>query len=208
MPARRAILLCGQQRALIAAIARELAATGAQIIIQTAPGDATATRRVGRDGIEFEMIAGELGGETPSRRLADAAWRAGRGIEAVIVCPRLPAGRARQGWDAGLSTALKGPAFLAKELGRRWRRSGGSLIIAIGLASADRPLAAVFRSTLLTMVDALSRALPAVRVAAVVADTEADAAEIARGVARLVTGKPPRSPTVLEIGGIPGSVSV
>jgi hypothetical protein len=209
MPARRAILLCGQQRVLVAAIARELSTTGPRLLIQAVPADAAATQRLGRSGIEFDMIAGGLGGELSSWQLVAAAWKAGRGIDAVIVCPRIAATRgggvrARQVWDAGLSTALKDVAFLAKQLGRRWRRSGGCLIVAVGVAAADRALAAVFRSTLLTMVDALSHALPAnVRIAAVVAGPKPDAAEIARGVARLVAGKPPRSGTVLEIGGMP-----
>ena len=209
MPARRAILLCGQQRALVGAIARELSAAGARLLIQAARADAAATRRLGRSGIEFEMIAGELGGEVSSAHLVATARKASRGIDTVIVCPSITTARrsavgARHVWDAGLSAALKGPAFLAKQLGRRWRRSGGCLIVAIGGGPADDALGAVFRPTLLTLVDALSRALPAtVRIAAVVAGPKPDAAEIARCVAQLVTGQPPRSGTVLEIGGLP-----
>jgi NAD(P)-dependent dehydrogenase (short-subunit alcohol dehydrogenase family) len=209
MPARRAILLCGQQRALVAAIARELSAAGARLVIQAARADAAATRRLGRSGIEFEMVAAELGGEVRSARLVAAARKASGGIDTVIVCPSVAAARGRgvgagHVWAAGLGAALKGPAFLAKQLARRWKRSGGCLIVAIGRGSAEGARGAVFRSTLLTMVDALSRALPAtVSVAAVVADPKADAAEIARGVARLVTAKRPRSGTVLEIGALP-----
>ncbi len=182
---------------------------GVRLVIQAARADAAATRLLGRSGIEFEMIAGELGGEVSSAHLVAAARKASGGIDTVIVCPSITAARrsavgARHVRDARLSAALKGPAFLAKQLGKRWRRSGGCLIVAIGGGSADDALGAVFRSTLLTMVDALSRALPAaVRVAGVVAGPKSDAAEIARGVARLVTGQPPRSGTVLEIGGLP-----
>ncbi len=209
MPARRAILLCGQHRLLVAAIARELSAAGVQLVIQAARADAVATRRLGRSGIEFEMIAAELGGELPSSRLVAAARKASGGIDTVVVCPSVTSARgsgvrARHGWEAGLGAALRATAFLAKQFGRRWRRSGGCLIVAIGGGSAEGAIGAVFRSTLLTMVDALSRALPAtVSVAAVVAGPTPDAVEIARGVARLVTGKPPRSGTVLEIGVLP-----
>jgi NAD(P)-dependent dehydrogenase (short-subunit alcohol dehydrogenase family) len=148
-----------------------------------------------------------LGGDAAGRRLIRAAWNAARGLDSVIICPAITsvAGACDAGldaWQLGFDAGLRAPFFLAKEVGRRFRRSGGGLVFAIDrVPRGAAALPHVIRSALLTMIDALARALPpTVAVAAVVGGRQSPAVEVARSVRLLMAEGLRASGTVLELG--------
>ena len=211
MPRRRpAVLLCGQARATLAAIARELARTGAPLVIQAA-ADSAAARR-GRDAGAIgtsgaTIVRSALGGETESRRLVTAAWRAARAIDAVVICPVIAGGGASAAlplaeWQNGIDAGLRAPFFVAKHAGLRMQRGGGGrLILAFDASARSGPVGEVVRAGLLCMVDALARALPRrVGVMAVVGTGRGAGADIARGVRLLLDGDFRGGGVLLELG--------
>jgi NAD(P)-dependent dehydrogenase (short-subunit alcohol dehydrogenase family) len=217
MPKRRsAVLLCGQARETLAAIARELARTDIPLLIQAATGEIEAAQRLCRalsgDARVAQVISAELGGEAASRRLVQTAWKAARGLEAVIICPALPkAAEAAEpdldAWDAGIARGLRAPLLLAKHAGLRLARAdGGRLVFAVGApCEGHGPMASVVHAGLQCMVAALAKALPsAVAVTAVIGGgrqpAKDTALQIARGVRFFVEADRPPSGAVLELG--------
>jgi len=212
----RAVLLCGHGRATIAAIARELARTEVPLLLQAAPADRAAARRlasaVTRTGTVITLVEGALGGDKQSERLLTAAWEAARAIETVVICVRAPASHAAteldlEGWQRGVAAGLRAPFFLATHAARRLGRAGGGrLIVAIDApARTAGPVAAVVRSGLLCMVDGLTKGVPKSVVVNAVVHSRAGAAhdtaaEIARGVGFFVAGEAHPSGSVLELG--------
>jgi NAD(P)-dependent dehydrogenase (short-subunit alcohol dehydrogenase family) len=211
MPSRRAVLVCGHARATVAAVARALAAADLPLVIQAAPSEIAATRRLCRRmagrASAARVVGAGLGGDAESRQLMEQAWRAARAIEAVVVCPAVAAADSDLiAWRDALDTGLRTPFFLAKHAGLRLGRSGGGRVVfAIGAPRRDAGAAAhVVRSGLRCMIDALGRALSArVAVSAVVGGGAGvrEIADIARGVRFLVEGRACASGTVLELGG-------
>jgi len=215
---RRAVLLCGQARATLAAVARGLASANVPLVIQAAPAEVAATRRLCRllmrDTGGARVVGGVLGGDVESPRLVAQAWKAARAIDAVVICPPTAvAGAAADpglgAWHDGLEAGLRAPFFLAKHAGLRLARAGGGrLVLAIGASTrGGEPIASVVRSGLLCMVDALTRALSReVAVTAVVGSggaTARERAEIARGVRFFIEGSACASGTVIELGARP-----
>lgn len=213
---RPAILLCGQARATLTAIARELVRTEMPLLIQAAPREVAAAQRLCRSLSEAApvaaVIAAELGGEAASRRLVQAAWKAADRLEAVVICPALPtAGATREPdleqWNAGVAAGLRSPFFLAQQAGLRLAEEGGGrLVVAVGAARGGRdPMTSVVRAGLECMVVALAKALPsAVVVTAVIGAERSPANEtarqIARGVRFFVEAARPPSGAVLALG--------
>lgn len=204
MPARRAVLLCGQQRSVVAAIARELSQSDVRLVVQSGRADLPATLRMCRAALDAAVVIGDARGEVAGEKLATAAWKAARGIDTVIVCPAIA--ETGRGWSdlrawQAVGAELKAPVFLAKYVGSRLRRSGGRFLLAIDGARGENSMAQVTRAALVTVVDALGRALPpAVTVAAVIAGHRPDAAGVARGIGRFAAGDPPPNGTVLQLG--------
>jgi NAD(P)-dependent dehydrogenase (short-subunit alcohol dehydrogenase family) len=211
MPQRRAVLLCGQARTTLAAIAHELGRAGIPLVIQAAPAEMAAGRKLaaGANAIGgATIVRGELGSEAASRRLVTAAWKAVRAIDTVVICPTVASGGASSTlsldeWRNGLDAGLRAPFFLAKHAGLRLHR-GGRLIVAIGAPPRMGQVAEVVRAGLLCMVDALARALPhAVEVRAVVDGGRTgatSAAAIARGVRLLLDDELQAGGAILELG--------
>jgi NAD(P)-dependent dehydrogenase (short-subunit alcohol dehydrogenase family) len=204
----RAVLLCGQERSLLPAIARALARADASLFVQAAPAEVAARQRLCTFGSAATVVVGALGGEATSRQLVTAAWKAAGAIDAVVICPTIGSAAGASApsldeWQVGLAAGLRAPFFLARQVGLRLRRPGGRLLFAIGgVPHGAGPLPRVIRSALLPMVEALARSLgPTVAVAAVVGGEQSAAVEIARGVCLLLAGEPPPSGTILELGG-------
>jgi len=210
---RRAVLLCGQARVTLGAIARELGRAGIPVVIQAAPAELAAVRKLGAraNGIGgATVIRGALSGEAESRRLVAAAWRAARAIDAVVICPAIADGGDAatlplDEWRDGLDAGLRAPFFLAKHAGLRMRRArGGRLIFAIDAPARSGQIAEVVRAGLLCMFDALTRAVAGqVDVRTVVGSGRtgaAGAADIARGVRLLLDEELPAGGAVLELG--------
>ena len=214
---RRAILLCGPARSALAAVARELAqAENLTLVIQAQPAELPAAQRlsrgIARRGAAVRVVGATLGGDAESRRLVDAAWAAARTIDAAVICATVPTGGdvadpTLDDWQAGIATGLRAPFFLAKHVARRLRRvRGARLVLAMDTAARGAgPVSAVTHQGFVAMVEALATALaPRVSVGAVVARANATRrpppAQIARAVAFFVTGDPPPSGTVLELG--------
>jgi len=213
---RRAVLLCGSARALLAAVARELAPLAVPLLIQAGAADRAAAERLCRAlthrGARATVIGCELGGERESGRLVSAAWAAGGAVAAVVICPAVPEARGASGpglerWRGGLAAGLRAPFFLAKHVGLRLRRAGGGRVI-LAVGGTPRQAAAmanVIRPGLRIMVDGLAKALPA-DVAVMAAFGRPHVAgrsavtELARAVRILVTDAPPVSGTVVELG--------
>ena len=205
---RRAVLLCGQERPLLAAIARALAGADARLFVQADGRELSAAQRLSAAG-SVTVVRGGLGGESASRQLATAAWKAAGRIDAVIICPALGGAAAATAspsgdeWQVGLDAGLRAPFFLARQVGTRMR-AGSRLLFAIGgLPSGAGPLPRVVRSALRPMLVALARVWgPRVAVAAVIGGARSTAPDIARGVRLLLDEAPPLpSGTILELGG-------
>jgi NAD(P)-dependent dehydrogenase (short-subunit alcohol dehydrogenase family) len=214
MPRRRRVaLLCGSARTVLAAVARELARNGIGLVIQAAPDELAAARRLSRaaqrHGVAIRVVVGVLGGDAASRRLIDEAGRASRVVDAVILCvgepPAMAADPALDEWDDGLAGALRAPFFLAKHAALRLGRAGGGrLVLAIDAPESSGPLGAVAGEGLRCMVDALERALPRnVARAAVFGGgrrrADARAVEIAAAVRWLVADTARPSGTVVDL---------
>jgi hypothetical protein len=206
----RAVLLCGQERPLLTAIARVLARADGRLFVQAAPAEVAATQRLCASGSTATVVVGALGGEATSRQLVTTAWKAAGAIDTVVICPTVGTAAGASAptldeWQVGLADGLRAPFFLARQIGLRLRRPGGRLLFAIGgMPHGAGPLPRVIRSALLPMVEALARSLgPRVAVAAVVGGERSTADDIARGVRVLIAEVPPPSGTILELGGPP-----
>jgi len=211
MPKRRqTVLLCGPARRLLAAVARELARAGLPLVIQAAPAEVPAARRIVaalRGGSPIRIVAAALDGDVASRQLIEAAWKAGSGIDAVVLCVETPAD-IRVGdadlddWQQTLGTGLRAPFFVAKHAGLRMRRGTGRLVVAVdGPGRRAEPMAAVVRGGLDCLIDVLARALPNVAVAGVFGGrTGSGAVEIGRTVRILVAEQALPSGTIVDLG--------
>lgn len=201
---------------MLAAIARELTHGGVGQVIQAAPDELAAARRLartgGRHGVAIRIIGGALGGDDASRRLIDEAWGVARAVDAVILCvggspAATAADPALDEWHDGIAATLRAPFFFAKHAARRLGRGGGGrLVLAIDAPPRSSALDAVAGEGLRCMVDALSRAVPrSVALGAVFSDrgrtAEARAVEIAAAVRWLVADTARPNGTIVDLGG-------
>ena len=214
VPKRRAVLLCGPARRLVAAVARELAAAGVPLVIQAAPTELSGARRLvaaaARRGGPVGIVTGALDGDDASRRLIAEAWTAGKGIGAVVLCvtvgeQRGVAAPSLDAWQDAIATGLRAPFFLAKHAAARMKSGGGRVVLASAAPRrAGASVAAVVRGGLECMAEALARAVPAsVAFAAVFASgagtAEQTASEVARAVRTLIAEQALPSGTIVDL---------
>ena len=166
---RRGVLLCGQARTTLAAIARELTRAGMPLVIQAAAEELKAARRLqpqrGAAGT-VHVVSAELGGLDASRSLVAAARKPTRGLAAVVICPADPLRLARsrdadlRDWDDGVAAGLRTPFFLAQQAALALGRDGGGRVLLAAAIAGDGPVAGVVRAGLVCMIDALAKAMP------------------------------------------------
>jgi 3-oxoacyl-[acyl-carrier protein] reductase len=193
---RRAVLLCGPARTTLAAVARELAGPDTLLLVQAAPREVAAAKRLcralARRGGAAQVVPAQPRGDDEARRLVVQAWKSARAIDTVVICtaPSATAPAADptlEDWQASIAVGLRAPFFLAKQAGLHMAKRGGSLIFAfVAPPRGAGPAAGVVHAGLLCLIEALGKALPSrVAVTAVIGGgrpSPTDAARIARGV--------------------------
>lgn len=169
-PAPLSVALCGTERAALDVIATALTEQGATVVRPQSKGAM---------------------GDAKARRVIAHAFAGSARIDAVVVCPALPAARQRRRGEADftatIDTALKSTFFLAKHaLVQLGHGGGGALIVVLPPLAADAGVAGrVAADALECMVDALAKAAPSgVRVGSV--DGAASADRIAAAVGLLI----------------------
>lgn len=195
---REAVLICGEARRTMAAIARELTAAGLPVLIRE---DAAEVRAAGRVSGVRKLVV-----DSTSSRLVAEAWTAAGGLAAVVLCPAAPAEPADpdlHDWQSGLDIALKVPFFMAKHAGLRLAGAGGGrLIVAIEEPGRGAsPVACVAAEGMRCLADGLARALPHAVVVSTVAGAGGGASrDIARAVRWVLTDGPRATGAVLRLG--------
>jgi hypothetical protein len=146
------ILLCGSALDTIVALESALARSGVRLPGRTGGNDAA-------------------GGDAASRQWMTRRWKAAARVDAVVLCPALPAAARRERsaaeWLACIDASLKPTFFLAKHaLLRLARGRGGTLVVLIPAPGGDA-LRRVAEDGMRALIEGLVRAAPRrVRVAA------------------------------------------
>jgi hypothetical protein len=164
---RPTIVLCGSARDRVSALAGALARRGARVL-----GGAAEDRD-------------DAQGDVASRRWMARMWTTAKRVDAVVICPALPAAGRRGAnpaeWLAGLDATLKPTFFLAKHALLRLARGGGGAVVAVIPAPRRDGGERVAEEGMRALIEGLARAAP--RRARVAAITGAPAP--GRGAARV-----------------------
>lgn len=180
--ANRVALVTGAARRVGRQIALTLAQKGCHIVVHFnrsgAEARALARELEGKYRVRAAAFRAELSDVAQVKALAAGALRHFGRLDVLVnsasVYERTPFGRTSEAdWDRHLDANLKGPFFLAQEVGRIMRRRGAGKIVNIADWAGIRPYAGfipycVSKAGLITLTHALAKALaPEVQVNAV-----------------------------------------
>jgi pteridine reductase len=175
--AGRTALVTGSALRVGREIALELARAGAEILVhyRSSEGPAQETAEEIRAlGSEASLVRGDLGDPEDVARVAREARGADLLVNSASVFPRTPLSEVTvEAWDEIFAVNLRGPFFLAKEIGLAMKERGEGVVVNIADWAGYRPYRGylpycVSKAGVITMTHGLAKMLaPEVRVNAV-----------------------------------------
>ena len=141
-------LVTGASRGIGAAVARSLAAAGAQVVVSARPGadlEATATSIQSEFGARTVALPAFLEQAAGAEQLAREAWDVCGGLDilvnnAGISIPQRVIDITAEAWDATMAINLRAPALLSARIGAQMAKAGGGRIVNIASVAGLRAL--------------------------------------------------------------------